>query len=177
LRAAGVSSSGWRFDCEDREGVIRDLAPGNYVFRIEAFAPGGMLWYDGTTGRVQVRPDGLTTGAPVVMEATPADYSVKWNFGGPLCSQAGVDRVTVMVFDLQGTVEVMTEAECNEGTVRMTLQPGQYDVVIQALSPEQVLKFERVISVMLDRGEVWTDEVVLSDEPAAGAIDEGLLGQ
>jgi hypothetical protein len=175
VMAAGVSTTGWRFDCEARQGVIRDLAPGNYTFQIEAFAEGGMLWYEGSTGRVQVRPGGLTVGAPVVMEATPASYSVKWTFGGPLCRHVDVDRVSVLVFDLRGTVETMAEAECDEGLVRMTLPPGEYDVVVQALSVEDVLRFEQVVSVSLDRGEVLTDEIELSD--SANEVDDGALDE
>ncbi len=165
--AAGVSSTGWRFDCEARQGVIRDLAPGNYEFRVEAYADGGMLWYDGTTGRVQVRPGGLTVGAPVVLQATPASYSVKWTFGGPLCRHVDVERISVLVFDLRGTVESMTEALCDEGLVRMTLPPGEYDVVVHALSEDDVLRYERVIAVSLDRGEVLTDEIDLAQSEEA----------
>lgn len=175
VMAAGVSSTGWRFDCEARQGVIRDLAPGNYDFRIEAYADGGMLWYDGTTGRVQVRPGGLTVGAPVVMEATPASYSVKWTFGGPLCRHVDVDRVSVLVFDLRGTVETMAEAPCDEGLVRMTLPPGDYDVVVHALSEDDVLRFEQVVAVSLERGEVLTDEIDLAQTNES--IDPGELDE
>lgn len=160
-----MPANGWTVRCEERSTVLYGIPPGVYQFEIAATSPTGQEWFSGNTGDVQVRPAGLTTVQPVVLESLPADYAVVWNFGDRLCPQAGVANVNVMAFDDFGTLEVGMSAECNEGAVRMSIRPGLYDVVIHALSADDILVAEALLQVELGRGESRTDEVLLNVAP------------
>jgi hypothetical protein len=156
-----MPEAGWTVGCEERRTLLTNIPPGVYEFSISAVSPSGQEWFSGTTGEVQVRPAGLTTVQPVVLESEPADYAVVWNFGDKLCPQANVAQVNVMAFDDFGTLEVGMSADCNDGVVRTSIRPGLYDVVIHALATDDTLVSEKVLQVELGRGESRTDEVLL----------------
>ena len=164
--AGSMPDAGWTVGCEERRSLLTNIPPGVYDFHISAVSPSGQEWFSGTTGEVQVRPAGLTTVQPVVLESEPADYAVVWNFGDKLCPQANVAQVKVMAFDDYGTLEMGLSADCNDGVVRMSIRPGLYDVVIHALASDDTLVTEKVLEVELGRGESRTDEVLLDVSPA-----------
>jgi hypothetical protein len=161
----GVPSTGWRFHCEARRGRIAPLPAGVYRFRLAAVGPDGTAWFDGATEAVQVRPGGTSLVPPVVLQARPARWTLRWNFGGPLCSQVDVAEVEVFAFDGWGTVEGQGRAACEQGMVELHLRPGSYDVVIQATSPSGDLRFERILERTLLRGEDVQDDVSLLGNP------------
>jgi hypothetical protein len=157
----GATLGQWDFACEARYGAIDGLAPGSYLFELEALTVDGRATFIGSAHSVEVRPGGTTSPPPVVMEATPARLTVEWNFGGPLCRQAGASWVSVMAFDPWGTIEEEKGASCEAGVTSLTIRPGVYDVVIQALSPDGLPTHEILIDVALERGDDLVERVEL----------------
>jgi hypothetical protein len=155
----------WRFACEARFGIIDGLEPAAYRFVLRAVTPEGRATFMGDTGAVAVRPGGVTEPPPVVMEATPGRLTVEWNFGGPLCAQAGAATVEVLAFDPWGTIEASRVQSCETGAASLVMRPGPYDVVVHALSVEGMPTHEYIFPVELDRGDDLFERVRL--EPAS----------
>lgn len=157
----GATLGEWDFACEARYGSIDGLAPGSYVFEVEAVTLDGRATFVGRSHGIEVRPGGVTTAPPVVLEATPARLTVEWNFGGPLCRQAGASWVSVMAFDPWGTIEEEKGAPCEAGVTSLSIRPGVYDVVIQAVSLDGIPTHEILIDVSLERGDDLVERVQL----------------
>lgn len=162
---SGARLGEWAFACEARYGSIAGLEPGGYVFELNAVTLDGRSTFVGRTPRLEVRPGGTTQPPPIVMEATPARLTVEWNFGGPLCRQAGATWVSVMAFDPWGTIEEEMGASCESGVTSLTIRPGEYDVVVHALSAQGQPTHEVLFPLGLERGDDVVERVVLVPIP------------
>jgi hypothetical protein len=152
----------WTFDCNDRVGVLADLAPGTWRFELDATDSEGVGIFGGDTGEVVVRPEGITVVPTVVLEAAPAVLTVEWNFGGPLCAQVGVEEIEVLAFDPWGSVENRIEVPCNDGIASFEIRPGDYDVAIHGLNSTGAIVYAQLLDVSLTQGESAIESLALS---------------
>jgi len=167
----------WGFSCQARSGRLRDLEPGTYTFVLQAITPTDEVVYVGETGLVQVRPGGVTAVDPVAMQATPARLSVQWRFrDGRLCAQSGVTQVTVLAFDMFGTIEAQATALCDAGGVVTDIRPGTYDVVLHGINDDQLVTYDAIFEIELQRGERATQQVVLDRLDGTSAMTTPIDG-
>lgn len=157
----GAPDRSWEFACDARAGVVSGLSAGRYAFDLRAVTTNGRATFVGQTAEVDVRPGGVSEPPPVVMEATPASLTVEWNFGGPLCRQAGATTVEVMAFDPWGTIESQAVTMCELGAATVSVRPGVYDVVVHAVSNQGYPTHESMFTLELDRGDERYERVVL----------------
>lgn len=151
----------WTFGCDSRGGRLPGISPGTYSFELRALDDAGQVTFIGYADRVQVRPGGVTTVAPVPLEAAPADLEVEWNFGGPLCGQVDVASVAVRAFDANAMIVNDATVPCEDGAAVLVVPPGRYDVVVLGLDTEGALRFETVFTRLLERGDRAWQQVLL----------------
>ena len=156
---AGINS--WVQTCESGGMTIGGLRSGYYVFIIEALDENGDAEFLGESEQAQVRSNGVTDVAAIVLDAIPAALNVEWTFGGPLCAHVGVQDVEVLAFDSEGSLKAEAIASCETGDVAMNLDPGLYDIALNGIDESDTIIYTHVFDIELGRGDRLTERLEL----------------
>lgn len=153
--------------CEQRRVDLEGLRPGVYRFRLDGLDAQGLPRYQAVSEAVEVRASGRVNVPSAVLSARHARLILRWTFGGPLCSQAGVRDVHVHVFDRFGFEEVHEQIACDAGEIEIDVRPGAWDVLLHGVTPEGAIGHTSHVPVELRPGEVAQRTTVLEKLPSS----------
>lgn len=135
------------FSCTAGAATIRDVPAGAYTVVIEGGVGSSFEYpvFTGTVGSVLVREGETTETGKVTLEKLPPQQNpggleIGWSFdNGQLCRPNGVASVRVTVWRELVFKEYQNALECDEGKVKVEVQPGTYAVVLEGMDAEGVV--------------------------------------
>jgi hypothetical protein len=124
-------------DCSAGGVIITDVADGSYDLELTGLGAGGEVWYSATE-IVDVQGSDAVLGTVVLEPLADGHISFDWAFGASEldCAGAGVGRVDVAVYDMQGNLEYAPDQipYCDEAPIQITNFTLQsWDLVLEAI--------------------------------------------
>lgn len=150
------------FACEEGQGDIEDLAPGNYELSIFGMdtRQRRIFWAEPT--RVTIQGERVTEVESVDLTARPAEVDVFWTFeNGRVCGANDVEQVEIAVFDKLDYEVARDTFACDEGVAPMTGFPAGTYVFEVSATVAGIDAWRGSESVTVDRGEDAQVDVTL----------------
>lgn len=132
------------FSCSALTATISDVPAGAYTVVVEGGVGSSFEYpaFTGTVGSVLVHEGDTTDAGKVTLEKLPPQQNpghleIGWSFdNGQLCRPNNVETVRVTVWRELVYKEYENTLECDDGTVKIDVQPGTYAVVLAGIDAE-----------------------------------------
>jgi hypothetical protein len=157
------------FGCGAGSATVQAIPAGTYNLAIEglnASAPTTVV-FSGQLGGVVVKSGQAIDVGTVVLEklpetVNPGGLSISWNFGGPLCSGAGVSQVRLQVWLDRVYRKHDQTYPCDSPAVALDVPPGSYAIIGEGLDAQgRVVRRASQSSVTVSTGSQTDVTLVL----------------